>query len=654
MFRFLGVVVGMDEGTDPKNIKILFLSADPTDATHLRLDQEKRDIREKLQLSKHRERFVWESRESVRPEDMTQALLDYDPDIVHFSGHGLPTSELCFENSQGKIQPISPDDLALIFEAVESNTECVLLNACHTEIQAKAISQHIKFVIGMSKEIGDKAAIAFSVGFYKALGAGREIPRAYKFARAMMQFEKIPDHLTPVFYEKPNSSQIQRTNSSQIQRKITYEIVLSGTLNDFNEAILDEAIKHLRNLARENSLTVKEVRKGSIILVIEGSQDSFELFRDLFQENYLTEIMGLSVSNILERSSPNYRDSSNSTRKILNAPKGMNSSTSVSEIFTPLDQLVYVEKSSSFSELYYKMTVLGLPYCLIVDPRTRICSRIISKIDLVKLVPPGNALVPPEVQAATGITIRQSVLLNLIDNLEQRNVGELFPDQELISLRSSAPVSEAIRLLSTRHRLNVKYSYIAELPIIDDDHKLVGCLSYTDILKFFIKEAASYFLEITVNQVARMTSPDSPLYSLTSSQRLMDAFMQMESLGISSFPVVDEPMGDKLVGFVEDIQVMAYSHPTLAEELGKLEIGYLMSPLECLYTPTSSELIGNCLHRFLESSSGLFAPSTLAIVCNDENRYGKPVKRIQGLISYIDILKGWRQYYHEQRGGDLF
>ena len=34
--------------------------------------------------------------------------------------------------------------------------ECVLLNACHTEIQAEAISRHVRYVIGMSQAIGDR------------------------------------------------------------------------------------------------------------------------------------------------------------------------------------------------------------------------------------------------------------------------------------------------------------------------------------------------------------------------------------------------------------------------------------------------------------------------------------------------------------------
>ena len=193
----------VDSRFNPLNkVKILFLAADPSDATRLRLGQELRDIREKLQLSKQRDSFALDSRESVRPGDITQAIHDVAPQIVHFSGHGASTGELSFESVVGKAQPVDPDALADLFELIAEEVSCVVLNACYSETQAKAISKHIPFVIGMNKAIGDKAAITFAVGFYKALGAGHSFEKAYKFAQVEIKLEGIPESLTPVIYTK--------------------------------------------------------------------------------------------------------------------------------------------------------------------------------------------------------------------------------------------------------------------------------------------------------------------------------------------------------------------------------------------------------------------------------------------------------------------
>jgi hypothetical protein len=74
--------------------KILFLSADPTNAARLQLGEEVHEIHEKLQLAQLRSQFVLEQRHAVRPVDISQALLDVNPEIVHFSGHGSATHNM--------------------------------------------------------------------------------------------------------------------------------------------------------------------------------------------------------------------------------------------------------------------------------------------------------------------------------------------------------------------------------------------------------------------------------------------------------------------------------------------------------------------------------------------------------------------------------
>lgn len=180
-------------------VSILFLAADPTDASRLRLGEEFREIKEKLKLARLRDNFMLELPQlSVRPSDISQALLDARPQIVHFSGHGTPTGALCFEDLAGKTHPIEPDALAALFEQFSGQVNCVILNACYAEIQAKAIAKHIKYVIGMNQAIGDEAAIAFAIGFYQALGGGRNIEDAYRFGCVQIQLHGIPGHLTPV------------------------------------------------------------------------------------------------------------------------------------------------------------------------------------------------------------------------------------------------------------------------------------------------------------------------------------------------------------------------------------------------------------------------------------------------------------------------
>ena len=136
--------------SDPALKTILFLAANPKGTTPLRLDQEMRDIAEGLQRSQHREQFRLEQRWATRPRDIQRALLDCQPYIVHFSGHGTGEAGLALESDNGTIQYVDATALAGLFELFAHQIGCVVLNACYSDLQATAIAQHIPHVIGMN------------------------------------------------------------------------------------------------------------------------------------------------------------------------------------------------------------------------------------------------------------------------------------------------------------------------------------------------------------------------------------------------------------------------------------------------------------------------------------------------------------------------
>ncbi|BAY12101.1 AAA-like domain-containing protein [Calothrix sp. NIES-2098] len=186
--------------------KILILSANPKNTARLRLDEEVREIQAGLERAKIREQFEMITKWAVRPEDLRRALLDYQPEIVHFSGHGEGDKGLVLEDDNGQLQLVSTESLGRLFRLFQDKIECVLLNACYSEAQAEAIHQHINYVMGMNQAIGDRAAIKFAVGFYDALGAGRSYDDAYEFGRVAIDLENIPEYATPVLKSRKPSS----------------------------------------------------------------------------------------------------------------------------------------------------------------------------------------------------------------------------------------------------------------------------------------------------------------------------------------------------------------------------------------------------------------------------------------------------------------
>ncbi|BAZ18824.1 hypothetical protein NIES4071_107090 (plasmid) [Calothrix sp. NIES-4071] len=204
---------------------ILILAANPKGTTRVRLEEEVREIDAGLRRALHRDQFVLEQKWAVRPRDIQRAMLDINPTIVHFSGHGTGDDGLVFEDETGSASFVDSEALAGLFDLFADQVECIVLNGCYSLVQAEAISQHINYVIGMKKAIGDRAAIEFSVGFYDALAAGKSIEFAYKFGCAAIRLAGIPEQLTPTLKKKPfNRSKDQLRIPNKPASKLVKEL----------------------------------------------------------------------------------------------------------------------------------------------------------------------------------------------------------------------------------------------------------------------------------------------------------------------------------------------------------------------------------------------------------------------------------------------
>lgn len=179
--------------------KILILSASPINLDRLRFDEEIREIEEGLRRAKYRNLFEIKCRPALRFQDLRRVLLDFEPQIIHFIGHGNMNG-LKLEDKLGNEALIPTDVLSELFELFSDQIECVVLSSCHSVVQTNALNRYIPYVIGMLDKIMDKAAIAFAVGFYDALGSGKSIEKAFAFGcNAIHQvYPDFPAHLIPV------------------------------------------------------------------------------------------------------------------------------------------------------------------------------------------------------------------------------------------------------------------------------------------------------------------------------------------------------------------------------------------------------------------------------------------------------------------------
>ena len=190
-------------GQNIQQQKILILTAIPHG---LRLDKEIRQIRSAIERATNRDIFKIENRTAVRPKDIRRAIAEEKPQIVHFCGHGQEDGSLILEDDGGNNKPVAPEALGSLFELHADYVKCVLLNACHSEKSAEAISQYINYVIGMNNSILDNPAITFSEGFYDGLGYisnNQDVfQRAFDEGMVAIQMENPSQGSIPVLKKK--------------------------------------------------------------------------------------------------------------------------------------------------------------------------------------------------------------------------------------------------------------------------------------------------------------------------------------------------------------------------------------------------------------------------------------------------------------------
>jgi hypothetical protein len=194
---------------------ILFLAANPFGTTELALGREARAIEEELERSGHREQFQLVTRWAVQPLDLLRELRKLKPAIVHFSGHGgiggppaagrLRRDVVCepdtvdahqehglfFEGPEGQSRLVSTAALEETFGAAGSCVKVVVLSACYSEVQAKALLAHVGCVIGMASLIPDSAARSFAIGFYGGLGECESVGAAFRQGVAAIRLEGL-------------------------------------------------------------------------------------------------------------------------------------------------------------------------------------------------------------------------------------------------------------------------------------------------------------------------------------------------------------------------------------------------------------------------------------------------------------------------------
>ena len=186
----------------PEKITVLFFAANPKDQMQLSLDEEVRSIKEMIMKSKHRDAVNFESCWAVRPGDILQYINQYQPTIVHFSGHGSESDELVLMDNQKNTKLVSLSSIIQAMSVANEDLRLVFFNTCFSNDQALNVVKYLDAAIGMQTSISDDAATIFSASFYSAIGFGLSVEKSFNQAKASLMLEGIKEEDTPQLFVK--------------------------------------------------------------------------------------------------------------------------------------------------------------------------------------------------------------------------------------------------------------------------------------------------------------------------------------------------------------------------------------------------------------------------------------------------------------------
>jgi CHAT domain-containing protein len=169
-----------------ERLRILVLTANPANMSHLKLKDEHRLLRNKMHDNAEMGNCEILVETAARLADIKRAVETEQPHIIHFAGHGTQDS-ICLEDDEGANLPLSKEKMSELFNLASGRLRVVVLNACHSAAQMEELSQTVDYIIGTTSPVADDAALCFAADFYHGLATGETVREAFHQAQGKLE-----------------------------------------------------------------------------------------------------------------------------------------------------------------------------------------------------------------------------------------------------------------------------------------------------------------------------------------------------------------------------------------------------------------------------------------------------------------------------------
>ena len=208
---------------------------------------------------------------------LEEALLAYQPTVIHFIGHGAEDEHIA-EDLEGSKRGGS-EALMRLLGTSKGEVRLMVLRADAAEDLTGDVKRHVDCVIALNLQQDHEASIAFATAFYEALGAGVSIRAAFEEGQAEAELaaggKPLQDPPRLVLREGDDADgQVPTKSRVETGQEGDREVVFTTSL----EASEFEQTAFVKELAVSigipaSKIRVKGVREGSLVVTLEFTDE---------------------------------------------------------------------------------------------------------------------------------------------------------------------------------------------------------------------------------------------------------------------------------------------------------------------------------------------------------------------------------------------
>ncbi|MEA2337589.1 MAG: hypothetical protein QOE82_1596 [Thermoanaerobaculia bacterium] len=175
-------------------LRVLFLASDA--GSPLDIDGQYAALRRAIKASSRPRAIKLDAVMDVTAATLFKTLRQFSPHVVHFSGH-QDGGDILIAGENGSVTVLTDRELAGMVRSLSETIRMVILDTCHSQRVAVAISNAVDYVFGVESAIYEHDANDFYGTLYQALAAGKSVASATRQARSRLRNRKVPEVQIP-------------------------------------------------------------------------------------------------------------------------------------------------------------------------------------------------------------------------------------------------------------------------------------------------------------------------------------------------------------------------------------------------------------------------------------------------------------------------